>query len=192
MSRDGTSPLMGLLLFMSYSLQPHGRIPSLQHTKLPCPSPSPRVCSNSCPSSQWCHPTSSLSITPFSCPQSFPASGSFPMSLLFMSGGQRIWASASASVLPVNVWCWFPLALTGLVSLSEEEEKPALSVFLSAIWGYSEKPAVSKPGKECSQEHQICQCLDCGLSPASRTMINKFLLFKPPCQWYFVLAAQAD
>ena len=82
---------------------PHG----LQHTSLPCPSLSPGVCSNSCPLSWWCHPTISSSITPFSCPQSFLASGSFPMSGLFTSGGHSIGASASASVLPVNNQSWF-------------------------------------------------------------------------------------
>ena len=80
------------------------------------PSLSPRVCSNSCPSSQWCHPTISSSVAPFSpCPQSFPASGCFPVSRLFESGGQSI--GASASVLPMNIQDWFPLGLTGLVSL---------------------------------------------------------------------------
>ena len=107
-----------LMLFscsvMSNSLQPHG----LQHTRLPCPSPSPRACSNLGPLSQWCHPTISSSITPFSsCLQSFPASGSFPMSQLFTSGGQSIGASASTSVLPMNIQDWFPLGLSGLISL---------------------------------------------------------------------------
>ena len=99
---------------MSDSLQPHG----LQHDRLPCPSPSPGVCSNSCPLSQWCHPTISSSVVPFSfCPQSFPASGSFPMSRLFQSGAQSIGVSASASVLLMNTQGWFPLGLTGLISL---------------------------------------------------------------------------
>ena len=97
--------------FVSNSLWPHG----LQHTRPPCPSPTPEACSNSCPLSQWCHPTISSSVVPFfSCLQSFPASGSFPMSLFFPSGGQRIGASALASVLPVNSQDWFPLELTGL------------------------------------------------------------------------------
>ena len=79
--------------------------------------PTPGACSNSCPSSRWCHPTLSPSVIPFSsCPQSFPASESFPMSWLFTSGGQSIGASASASVLPVNIQYWFPLGLTGLIS----------------------------------------------------------------------------
>ena len=99
---------------MSDSLQPHG----LQHTRLPCPALSPGVCSTSCPLSQWCHPTISSSVIPFSsCPQSFPASGSYPMSQLFASGGQSIGASASASVLPMDIQGWFPLGLTGLSSL---------------------------------------------------------------------------
>ena len=90
---------------MSNSLWPHG----LQHTRLPCLSLSPRVCSNSCPLRRWCRPTISASVAPFSfCPQSFPASGSFLMSRLFTSGGQSIGASASASVLPVNIHGWFP------------------------------------------------------------------------------------
>ena len=98
---------------MSDSLQPHG----LQHARLPCP-PTLRAYSNSCPLNQWCHPTITSSATPFSsCPQSFPASGSFRMSWLFASGGQSTGASASASVLPMNIQDWFPLGLTGLISL---------------------------------------------------------------------------
>ena len=97
---------------MSNSLWPHG----LQHASLLCPSLSPGTCSNSCPLSAWCHPIISSSVAPFSsCPQSFPASESFAMSRLFASGGQRI--GASASVLPVNIQGWFPLGLTGLISL---------------------------------------------------------------------------
>ena len=99
---------------MSYSLWPHG----LQHAMLPCPSLSPGICSNSCPLSQWCHSTISSSVIPFSsCLQSFPASGSFPLSQLFASGGQSIEASTSAPVLPMNSQGWFPLGLTGLISL---------------------------------------------------------------------------
>ena len=85
---------------VSDSLHPHG----LQHARLPCPSPTPRACSNSCPSSQWCPPTISSSVIPFSsCLHSFPASGSFPVSQFFASDGQSIGASASASVLPMNI-----------------------------------------------------------------------------------------
>ena len=90
---------------VSDSLWPHG----LQHARPPYPSPTPRVYSNSCPSHQWCHPTLSSSVIPFSHLQSFPASGSFPMSPFFASGGQSIGVSASASVLPMNIQDWFPL-----------------------------------------------------------------------------------
>ena len=90
----------------------------LQHTRLPCPSLSPRVCSNSCPLSQQCYPTISFSASFFSsCLQPFPASGFFSMSLLFASGGQSIGASASVSVRPVNIQGWFPLGWTGWISL---------------------------------------------------------------------------
>ena len=99
------------------SLWPHG----LQHTRPPCPSPAPGVYSISRPSSQWCHPAISSSVVPFSsCPQSFPASGSFPMSKFFTSGGQSIGVSASALVLPVNIQDWFPLGWTGWISLQSK------------------------------------------------------------------------
>ena len=89
--------------------------------RLPCPSPTPGAYSKSCPSSQWCHPTVSSSVVPFSsCLQSFPASGSFLMSQLFTSGGQSIGASASASVLPMNIPDWFPLGWTGWISLQSK------------------------------------------------------------------------
>ena len=99
---------------MSDSLWPHG----LQHTRPPCPSPTPRVYPNACPLSQWCHLTISSSVIPFfSCLQSFPASGSFQMSQLFASGGQSIRVSASTSVLPMNIQDWSPLGWTGWISL---------------------------------------------------------------------------
>ena len=99
---------------MSDSLQPRG----LMHANLPCPSLSSGLCSNSYASSQWCHPTTSSSgALFFSCLQSFPASESFPVSQFFTSGGQSIAASASASVLPMNSQGWFPLGLTGWISL---------------------------------------------------------------------------
>ena len=102
---------------MSDSLQPHG----LQHARLPCPSPTPRACSNSCPLSRWCHPTISSSVVPFSsCLQFFPASGSFPVSQFFTSSGQSSRVSASESVLPTNVQDWFPLGLTDLISLQSK------------------------------------------------------------------------
>ena len=90
---------------VSDSFRPH----ESQHARPPCPSPTPGIHPNPCPLSQWCYPTISSSVIPFSCPQSFPASGSFPMSQLFASGGQSIGVSASASVLPMNIQDWFPL-----------------------------------------------------------------------------------
>ena len=102
---------------MSNSLWPHG----LQHARIPCPSPTPGTYSNSCPLRWWCHPTISSSVIPFSsCLPSFPASGSFPMSQFFAWAGQSIGASASASVFPMNIQGWFPLALTGLISLQSK------------------------------------------------------------------------
>ena len=99
---------------MSNYLRPH----ELQHARLLCLLLSPWVCSDSCPLSQWCHPTISSCVTPFSsCPQSFLGSGSLSVSLLFASSGQSIGASASPSVLPMNIQGWFPLGLTGSISL---------------------------------------------------------------------------
>ena len=119
------------LSVMSDSFLPQG----LQHTRLPCPSPAPRACSNSCILSQWCHPTSLFSVIPFSsCLQSFPASGSFPMSQFFTSGGQRIGASVSVSVLPINIQDWFPLGLNGLISL--------LSKWLPILQHHSSKASI--------------------------------------------------
>jgi len=122
-----------LLLFsrlvMSDSLQPHG----LQHSRLSCPLLSPGVFSNSCPLSWWCYLTISSPAAPFSfCLQSFPASGSFLMSWLFPSGGQSIGASASASILPMNIQGWFHLGLIGLISLQSK----GLSIVFSStkIW----------------------------------------------------------
>ena len=99
---------------MSNSLQPHG----LQRARPPCPLTTPGACSSSCPLSRWCHPAISSSVVPFSsCLQSFPVLGSFPMSQFFATGGQRVGASASATVLPMNIQDWCPLGLTGLISL---------------------------------------------------------------------------
>ena len=125
-----------LLLFhcsvVSDYLQSHG----LQLTRLPCPLPSHRVCSNSCPLSRWCHPTISSSFTLFSfCPQSFPASRFFPMSQLLASGGQSIGASASASGFPINIQGWFPLGLTSWIFL---QSKGLSKVFSNTtIWKYN-------------------------------------------------------
>ena len=102
---------------VSDSLPPH----EPQHTRPPCPSPTPGVHPNSCLSSWWCHPTISFSVVPFSsCPQSFPASGSFQISQLFTAGGQKIEALASASILPMNIEDWSPLEWTGSISLQSK------------------------------------------------------------------------
>ena len=102
---------------VSDSLWPH----ELQHIRLPCPSPTPRACSISCPSSQWCHQTISSSVIPFSSRlQSFPASTSFPMSQFFASDGQRIGVSTSTLVLSMNIQDWFPLGWTGWIPLQSK------------------------------------------------------------------------
>ena len=102
---------------MSYSLKHHG----LQHTRLPCPPLTPRAYSNSCPSSWWCHPTISSSVIPFSfCLQSFPTSGSFPVSQFFTLDGQSIGVSTSTSVLSMNIQDWFPLGWTDWISLQSK------------------------------------------------------------------------
>ena len=139
---------------VSDSLPPYG----LQHARLPCPSPTPWACSNSCPSSWWCHPNISSSVVPFSsCLQSFPASGSFPRSQFFTSGGQSIGVSASASVLPVNIQDWFSLGLTGWISLQSKELSRVLA-----------NPTV--------QKHQF---FSAQLSLWSNSYIHKWLLEKP-------------
>ena len=119
---------------MSDSLWPHGP----QDGRLPCPSPTPRSCSNWCPSSQWCHPTISFSVVPFSsCLQSFPGSGSFPTNQCFSSGCQSIGASVSTSVLPMNIQGRYPLGLTGLVSCcprDPQESSPALQFKSISSW----------------------------------------------------------
>ena len=122
-----------ICLVVCNSLQPHG----LQHARLPCPSPTPGACSNSCSSGQWCHPTISCSVIPFFyCLQSFPASGSFPMIWFFASGGQSIEASASAWVLPMNIQDWFPLGWTGWISLQSK------GLFKSLLQHHSSKASI--------------------------------------------------
>ena len=121
------------------SLRAHG----LQHARLPCPSLSPRVCSNSCPSSRCCHPTISSSVVPFSSHlQFFPASGCFPMSQFFASGGQSIGASTSASVLPTNIQDWFPLGLTGLISLQSNGLSRVFSTTIQKHQFFSNHPSL--------------------------------------------------
>ena len=117
-TQQASNELWGLLLLFSHvvvsdSLQPH----EPQHARAPCPLPTAWVYPNPCPLNHWCHPTISSSVIPFSsCPQSFSASGSFPMSQLFASGGQSIGVSASISVFPMNSQDWFPLGWTGWTS----------------------------------------------------------------------------
>ena len=148
---------------MSNSLWSH----ELQRARTPCPSPTPGVYSNSCPSSQWCHPTILSSVIPFSsCLQSFAASGSFPMSQLFESGGQSIGVSASASVLPMNIQDWFPLGWTSWISL--------LSKGLSRV-----------VSNTAVQKHQF---LGAQLSLQSNSHIHTWLLKKNKAlaRWTFV------
>ena len=130
---------------VSDSLWPH----ESQHARPPYPSPIPRVHSNSCPSSWWCHPTISSSLIPFSsCLQSFPASGSFPISQFFASCGQSIGVSASALVFPMNIQGWFPLGLTGLSPWSprdSQESSPAPQVksMTSLVFGFLYSPTLT-------------------------------------------------
>ena len=130
--------LKSLLQFSSTSVAQS--CPTLCDTMdCPCPSPTPGVYSNSCPLSRWCHPTTSSSVVPFSSRlQSFPASRSFPMSQFFTSGGQRIGASASASVLPMNIQDWFPLGWTGWISLREGFSR--VSTILAGKIPWAEEP----------------------------------------------------
>ena len=137
---------------MSDSSWPHG----LQHTRLPCPSLTPGVCSNSCPLSRWCHPTISFSVIPFSLYlQSFPASGSFPMCQLFVTVGQSIGASASALVPPMNIQDWFLLELTGLFSLQSERLS---RVGEGAIVFLKEIPNHDQDDKGCGWCQQTWTC----------------------------------
>ena len=139
---------------VSNSLWPH----ELQHTRPPCPSPTPGVTPNPCPSSRWCHPAISSSVIPFfSCPQSFPASEAFPMSQLFTWGGQSIGVSASTSVLPMNTQNWSPLGCTGWISL---QSKGLSRVFSNTT----------------VQKHQI---FSAQLSSPSNSQIHTWLLEKP-------------
>ena len=133
------SPISGCSVQFSFSvvsdsLQPHG----LQHTRPPCPSPTPGACLNSCPSSRWCHPTISSSVIPFSSSlQSFPESGSFQISQSFTSGGQSIGVSASASVLPMNIQDWFHLECTGWISCVSKRLTVQKCQFVSTRFLYS-------------------------------------------------------
>ena len=122
--------------------------PKEQHTRLLCPSAAPRACSNSCPSSQWCHPTISSSVVPELLLQSFPVSGSFPISQLFPSGGQSIGVSASASVLPINTQDWFPLEWTSWISLQSKEHSrvsptPQIKSINSLVLNFLHSPTLT-------------------------------------------------
>ena len=120
LGRKAMTNLVQFCSVASNSLRPH----EPQHTRPPCPSPTPRVYSNSCPLSWSCHPTISSSLIPFSsCPQSFPALGFFQIRQLFASGGQSTGVSASASVLPMNTQDWFPLGWTGCISLQSKDSQ---------------------------------------------------------------------
>jgi len=138
-----------LLLFscqvVANSLWPHG----LQHTRLPCPSLCPRVCSNSCPLSQWCYLTISFSAIPFSfCLQSFPALGSFPMSWLFTSGGRSV--GASASVHLINIQSWFPLRLTGFILQSKGLSKVFSSTTVQKHRFFGPQPSLWSSSHSCT------------------------------------------
>ena len=116
-----------------------------QYARPPCPSPTAGVHPNPCPLSRWCHPTISSSVVPFSsCPQSFPASGSFPMSQFFASGSQRILASASASVLPMNIQDWFPLGWTALILQSKVLSRVFPSTTIWKLQLFSAQPSLWK------------------------------------------------
>ena len=136
------------------SLQPH----MLQDARVPCPSPTPGACSNSCPWSWWCHPTISSSLVPFSsCLQSFPASGSFQMSQLFASDGQGI--GTSALVLPMNIQDWFPLGLTGLISLrakglSKSSPTPQFESINSLTFSFLYSPTLTST-HDCWRKHSF-------------------------------------
>ena len=130
---------------VSNSLRPH----ELQSARPPCPSPIPGVYPNSCPLSEWCHPTTSSSVIPFSsCPQSFPAPGSFQMSQLFASGGQSIGVSPSTPVLPINTQDWSPLGQTGWISLqskglSESSPTPQFKSINSSALSFLHSPTLT-------------------------------------------------
>ena len=146
------------LFSVSNSLQPHG----LQHTSLPYSSPTPRACSNSCPSSRWCHPTISPSVILFSsCLQSFPASGTFPLSWLFKSNDQNTGASASTSVLPMSIQGWFPLRLTDLIMLSKGLSGIFSSTTVQRHQFFGVLPSLQSSSHNCMWTLEIPCCCYC-------------------------------
>ena len=143
---------------LSDFLRPH----ELQHTRPPCPSPSPGACSNSCPLIWRYHPTISSSVVPFSsCPQSFPASWSFPMRQLFLSGGQNIGVSASASILPMNIQDWFSLGLTGLISLQSKGLSRVFSNTIVQKHQFFGSQLSLRPTLTSIHDYWKNHCLDC-------------------------------
>ena len=175
---------------MSDFLWPHG----LQHTRLPCPSLSPSVCTNSCPLSQWCHPAVSSSLIVFSsCLQSFSASGSFPTSQLFESGDQSIGASASASVLPMNTQDWFPLGLTGFISLQSKGlsrilSAPQLKNINSSVFSLYGPTLTSL--RDCGKNHSFDYVGLCWQSNASvfLNMLSRFVIAFIPRSEYVLIS----
>ena len=142
---------------VSDSLRPH----EPQHTRPPCPSPASGVYPNSCPLGQWCHPSISSSVVAFSsCLQSFPASESFPMSQLFASSGQRIGASASASVLPMNIQGWFPLGHSYRLKLRSSHAQSS-----SCLFSYSDSQGGLTRGWQRCQSSLNCQAIACEQTP---------------------------
>ena len=159
---------------MSDSLWPH----ELQHTRPPCPSPTPEVHSNSCPLGRWCHPAISSSVIPFSsCPQSFPASESFPMSQHFAWGGQSIGVSALASVLPMNTQDWFPLGWTGCKLEVVKKEMARVNI---DILGISELKWTGM-GELNSDDHCIYYCGRESLRRKAVTKLDSILKSRLDC-----------
>ena len=172
---------------MFNSLWPHG----LEHTRLPCPSPSPRACSNSCPLSWWCHSTVSSSVIHLSsCLKSFPASGSFPMIQLFASHGQSTGASASASVLPMKTEDWLLLGLTGLISLLSKKCSRVFSN--TTVWRHQRFGAQPfllfsshihiTTGKTIADYMDLCRKIMCQLFNTLSRFVIAFLPI--PCCFY--------
>ena len=172
---------------MSVSLWSQG----LQHTRLPCLSLSPEVCSNSCPLTQWCHPTISSSVVPFSCLQSFPESGSFPKNWLFTSGGQDTGASALASVLSMNIQGLFPLGLTGLIFLLSKGLSKVFSsttvwkhqfifIFMTSFKTFETYLLIHKWKWNCSVVSDLCNSIDCSPwnSLGQNTGVDSFTLLQ--------------
>ena len=172
---------------MSDSLRPH----ELQHARPPCPSPTPGVHSDSRPSSQWCHPAISSSVLPFSsCPQSLPASESFPMSQLFTWGGQSIGISASASVLPMNTQDWSPLGCTGWISLQSKNSairvlisKPVIICFIGRnVFTFGFDYCCRLLGKDENNFH----CLIISSFKKFRSSHEDFFFFPKEKKWVFL------